>query len=266
MDTREPVITAVMGTEDGVVRAADVLAAVGAWLRALDNIACLLSPQKHPVRWIVQRLSLNSPLDCALQAPVDAEQLATRVVRHYLDGVRDLAEPSGAVPAFFTETALRKVKRLAECIQLYPIRFVTGDAEVSVSRSTSDAVDRLLGTARVQVSTVEGRLERISIHKRNVTTLWDPVTMQAIECRFAEDRMAAVKQAFGRRVQISGPVRYNALGQPQSVQLEHLRIMRDQNELPQARDLEGISITGGMDPTEYLRRTRDGGRETGLLG
>ncbi len=116
------------------------------------------------------------------------------------------------------------------------------------------------------MGTVEGRAESASIHGRNVLRLWDPLTGQAIECHFPDTALDQVREAFGRRVQVAGPVRYNALGRPCSVQLERLRVFREQSELPQARDLEGIDITGGADPTEYIRRLRHGGRKSHILG
>jgi hypothetical protein len=268
MAEQAPVIRTRIGPDEGALPAAPVVEAVRLWLAVLDDLTASLQPGQQRIQWEIQSVSMASPLDLALRVPEAQDATARRASRAYQEGIQALAQGASDPPPHFREDALRDTRRLATLATtvLHRAQFSTEDITVAITPGVAVAADRLLQTVREQVSTVEGRVETLTVHDRNLMRLWDPVTGQAIECQFPDSRLNDVRSAFGRRAQVSGRVRYNAFGRPLSVQLEHLRIIREQDELPQARDLEGISITGGLLPTDYLRGVRDGGRETGILG
>ena len=70
------------------------------------------------------------------------------------------------------------------------------------------------------------------------------------------ERLEEAKKLLGRRVVVSGRIRYRS-HKPTSIQAEEIHPLRDASELPQLEDMPPIDITGGLSPEEYVRRLRD---------
>jgi hypothetical protein len=87
-------------------------------------------------------------------------------------------------------------------------------------------------------------------------TLSEAVTGARVPCRFPPEQLAEARVASGNRVALFGRIRYSRAGTPLSISVEQIRRLRAQSELPQARDLEGINLTGGTDPVDYVRSLR----------
>ncbi len=120
-------------------------------------------------------------------------------------------------------------------------------------------------------ATLIGKLETVTVHGgKPAFFIYDPLTGEKIICHIPEDRMAEAKDALDthpHRVSVTGKVKYNRAGKPISIEVADFTPLRDRHELPQMKDLEGIDLTGGVDPTEYIRRLRDGRwANGGLLG
>ena len=60
--------------------------------------------------------------------------------------------------------------------------------------------------------------------------------------------------------QCRGIVSYNVLGEPLSVSVDHLRVLKEEKGLPSIDDMLGMApdITGDVTTEEYIRRLRDG--------
>ena len=53
---------------------------------------------------------------------------------------------------------------------------------------------------------------------------------------------------------------YNVRGEPLSVNVDKLRVLKEENELPSIDDMLGMApdITGDLTTEDYIRRLRDG--------
>ncbi len=104
-----------------------------------------------------------------------------------------------------------------------------------------------------------GRLETVHVHADKSTfVIYDPQNNTRINCTFSKDDLEKVKEALPSRVSVIGTARYNEKGQVTSIKVDTFTKLRLRKELPQAKDLESINFTGGLDPTEYVRRLRNG--------
>jgi hypothetical protein len=112
------------------------------------------------------------------------------------------------------------------------------------------------------VGTVEGRLEEISVHGMPETSplfrIWDPIPLPGhyVKCVISEDRLPQVKDWLGQRVSVSGPIQYQN-HKPILIEVQNIRRLRTQAELPQIETMKPIDITGDLSPEEYIRRMRD---------
>jgi hypothetical protein len=109
-----------------------------------------------------------------------------------------------------------------------------------------------------EIGTIEGKLETLTVRGSRKFNIWDRVTDRRVECSFPKDMLQEAIAAFAQRVAVHGRVRYSASGDPIRIAVEELRRLRSQEELPQAKDLEGIDLAGGEDPVDYVRRLRSG--------
>src|ERR1035437_5220720 len=131
-------------------------------------------------------------------------------------------------------------------------------AKTGASRAPMSDVDALLHAPIERMATIEGVVERPSIHDGNVFNLYEPIHERRIECHFSSDKQEEVRAAWDRRAIVFGVARFTVTGKPISLQVREIKHLRQQSELPQMADLEGINITNGANPTDYIRRSRDG--------
>lgn len=100
-------------------------------------------------------------------------------------------------------------------------------------------------------------METLSIHGRTIFNIRDVLTGARVPCRLSKDQLEEAQAAVGRRAAVSGRVRYSPTGKPQTINVEQIRHLREQKDLPQFKDLAGINLTDGADPVEYIQRFRD---------
>jgi hypothetical protein len=253
------------GQADGLPASA-LSAVLSLWLDVLREVERRSADRRGTaVRWVVQTLSMRSPACIGLTATGRDMQRAVGVAQHFLDGVTQLEAGTTEVPAYFSEIALRKTQKMTErlSLDLAALRFRRDSQEVNATRRILGTVDALLQAVRELPGTVEGRLE---IHGDRVFAIYDPLMDNRVECHFAEEQLSDVGASIGARVVVTGTVRYNRMGRPLSMKVLAFKRLREQHELPQARDVEGLAVPAGVHPDEHLRRLRDGGGISSLLG
>ena len=95
------------------------------------------------------------------------------------------------------------------------------------------------------------------MHGGFVAQIFNIRTGEKVTCTLDKVLMDEAAKFFGKRVSVYGRVRYTREGTPVEIEVKIVRPMKYQAELPQFSDLEGIDITEGVDPTEYIGRLRD---------
>lgn len=198
---------------------------------------------------------------------------AKRMVSVLNQGIREIAfsTPDGLTVTPSTDTA-KHVDSLLDTSEFEQDSLddfsLVEDGETDVDRGTEESRDlQELGgriiRARIhprkeEKAVVVGKLEGINVHGGKSTfVVYDPLTNTKINCTFPDEDLEKVKEALPYRVSITGTATYNAKGQVTSIKVETFRKLRQRKDLPQARDLERINFTGGLDPVEYIRSLRD---------
>ena len=118
-----------------------------------------------------------------------------------------------------------------------------------------------MGVRNKSIGSVEGRLELVSIHARTRRfNVYHAITNRAIRCNLPKSMEQQAISSLGRRVIVSGIVSYNAAGEPVKVEVDRLRTLKKERELPSISDMLGMApdITGDLSTEEHIRRLRDG--------
>ncbi len=112
------------------------------------------------------------------------------------------------------------------------------------------------------ISTVDGKLEEINIHKDlNTFRIYLSVPRAAsVSCKFPSDLLEKVQGALGRYVSVSGECTYHFDNPvPYKIDVQEIEVLPPSDELPSLMDLYGIApdATGEKSAVEFVRELRD---------
>lgn len=227
-------------------------------LQGLD--AAISGVRGGAVVWEIGAVSMRSPI--VLQVVGDSArtpEVVPEVIGACVEGMNCIEEGTG-IPPLFDDAMVGNAKAIAG-VAADDVADVTLSAGSLVAKPTKRLIanaEDLMRTSQ-SITSFEGTLETLSIHGGYQFNIYDALSGRRIECHFTGALLEDAKQAFGRRVKVYGVGRFDHAGAPLSMRVDEMRVQRDQSELPQFKDLEGIDITRGVDPTEYVRRLRDAG-------
>jgi hypothetical protein len=247
----------------GTVSLRAFLRAFESELQILSDLDSAISGKvQGSVEWVVTDLRLGSL--AATVKPIsrdDTLNVGPRVVQVFADGMR-VIERDGYTPAYFSEESMRSARTLLKLIGRngvsgYEIR--TATARVTLTAQATVNVERLVPILARSVGSVEGRLEMVSLHSKPRFVVYHGFNRKAVTCKFNPEKwLEPVKAALGRRVNVSGLIGFNAKGEPQKIEIDDLRVLRQNSELPRAGDLHGLvrDLTGDLSTKEYLDEVR----------
>ena len=112
------------------------------------------------------------------------------------------------------------------------------------------------------ISTVDGRLERINIHKNaNTFTIYSSVLPRPpVTCKFPEALLGDVQRALGRFVSVRGKCFYRpGTAFLYRIDVWEMEVLPPSEELPSLSDLCGIApdATGDKSSEQFVRELRD---------
>lgn len=256
---------------------------VSGTLSVLQDLDVAISQTENAtLDWEIVGASLNSPLLLTIEAKSEVNMdVAPEVIRAYLDGIEQIEKGHENPPPYFTESLLRKTREIVAVLNdgIKKVVFSTPSrAPVVPSRTLLENVTIILDaqgseddtetvielhvhsySRKEEKATITGTLETITVHgTKPKFVIYDPLTGNKIDCFFPEELLDEVKQALPSRVRVSGTAKYNKQGYPISIIVETFKPLRSREQLPSFKDLEGINFSGSLDPTEYIRRLRNG--------
>ena len=233
-------------------------------LEMLRSVGQEFTPAGTVVRWEVVAASMRSPLTMRLRAAQGNGRLprayGKRIAEACVHGLAKL-EREPELPPHFNDDALLAVQKLVKGTQKEGAKMTVAFDRAESVTPTAQAVEnikRVVEKARIYIDygTLEGRLEEVSIHGGPHFVIWEALTNHRVECAVASELLDESMRLMGRRVAVTGRVRYRNR-KPTLIQVESFRPLRDVNELPQLETMPPIDIAGGLSPEEYVRRMRD---------
>ena len=125
-------------------------------------------------------------------------------------------------------------------------------------------VDTALAVDEECEGSIEGMLEQINLHLgANTFHIYPDVGPRKVTCHFPTKLYDDAVSAVGRRVEVSGTLRYRARGEfPHQIAVTQIEVFPPVSELPDWDDLRGRApdATGGLSTEEFVRELRDGWR------
>ena len=88
--------------------------------------------------------------------------------------------------------------------------------------------------------TIEGRLHVISDQGAPHVFITEPVKQHHVHCDFDESMLPLFLAAFGKRVEVSGRIKYRSDHTPISIHANALTEFPDKEDLPSYREMRGI--------------------------
>lgn len=157
----------------------------------------------------------------------------------------DLLEKRAERPLYWSDVALKRAKELADLVDptakgVEQIMIRADRTSKRVTRRTSAHVEALIGTEVKALGTIEGRLRTVTEGGGLHIVVQDALTLNNIRCYIKDEQTEELLGAFRRRVAVYGEVRYRKDGQPLSIDVQEFRILKEQHELPKAKDVRGI--------------------------
>lgn len=218
--------------------------AVNAFLDLIEQVSKDMAGASNAVVWIIS-VSEGSALVNAVPEVVQGRTSVRppHLVEAISRGMK-LVELRAQRPRYFSDSALRIVRDLGKVpdgqnVEHARIRAATSATEVS--ERTVGHVDRLLGADVTAYGTIEGQLQTLSERRGAHFAVYDALTDQAIRCSIHRDRLPEAWHAFGRRVAVSGTIKYRKNGTPVSIEVEEsIFVFPDEDGLPTADDVYGI--------------------------
>ena len=124
----------------------------------------------------------------------------------------------------------------------------------------SPAAERHLtaGLRRRSIGSAIGNLDSASLRHRREAGLRLERTGDWVPISFDAKDVDVVRNAWGRRVEVSGVLERDADHKLIRIKMQRLEILGDRGDSPPLTDLVGLDedLTGGVEPSEYLREIR----------
>lgn len=248
----------------------DILNSTLKALKAINKQASTFGTEN--IRWRFADISKRSPISATLVGEPIQRGVADDVAvacDAFVGGMRHL-EREATCPPLFDEQTLGIARHYngLRAKGINRVSFATEkqavEATKNVTQNAGHAI-RLLEVERKQnreYGTVEGILLSLSITKDQHSqpfVIYDSLTGDMIKCYFSTREIKEkARAAWEHRVCVTGELRVDSrTGNPTSVKVDDIEILRSRDEIPQLDDVEGIDITGGMDSADYVRKMRD---------
>jgi hypothetical protein len=184
-----------------------------------------------------------------------------RVAGAFVRGFDDL-ENRVVTPPYLSEVGMIKAQRMVGLIGrngASGFSISAADQKVEVTVNTARHIRQLLPIKRTAIGSVEGTLEKISVHKSRSFVVYQSRTKRAVTCEIAsEDLMGIAKENLGGRVSVSGILQKNFKGETMRVKVQRMRPMGHIHMIPGAGEMwEGEpEFTDSANTDEMLRRIR----------
>lgn len=160
------------------------------------------------------------------------------------NGIKDM-EQAPSEPPYFSPRALRHLHDLAAIVGTDE----NDDTEIKVwvrkdprdltHRSVAHTAE-LLTAAYADHGSIEGRLQVLSERRGLHIVVYEPLWDKPIRCHLSDKQAAIALQNFGKRVEVTGLVRYRGDGMPVSIDVEEIIPFPAPEDIPGYRAVHGI--------------------------
>ncbi|MFZ1413691.1 MAG: hypothetical protein WAS73_03785 [Defluviicoccus sp.] len=221
---------------------------VRAFFGLINEVTRDLAGPDQFVQWAVQVKSgsnLVGVVPCRFTVPAGVLNHIYATVR---EGIESLEE-NDAEPTGFPELALRHVKELAGVVGTDEtddtrVRIWTKKEPTTITHKAVAHVATILQEAYEDFGAIEGRIQVISDQGQLHVFVVEPIRNRRIRCKFGEEQLPAFMDAFRKRVEVTGRIKYRRGGVPISIVATCLKEFPESKDLPNFREMRGFFKRG----------------------
>lgn len=218
--------------------------------KALDSFIDLLTEVdvstsergEATVEWSVDLVKSGSINITALARPVSDEVSGSRaasIIEVIARGIEQLhSEP--VTPDGFNDQALKHTKAFGKLIDpddFAEIRFRSNGWSHGIAPIVIGNVDEITKATHTFYGSLEGTLVSISVARGQQLGLHNSIEGKTIKCFFKDDLFEQAKAALRHRVYVFGLIRQRSHGPKMNIEVEELRILPSEEDLPSIDDL-----------------------------
>jgi hypothetical protein len=234
-----------------------------------DFDAAISGLRRGSLRWYISEFKAANGLLIGVDSRIKDTSKKKRlpdvgapVARYFIEGFDDL-ENRVVTPPYLSEFGLVKAHEMVSLIGKNGAKgFRVSDParSVDITEATSEHIKELLPIKRTAIGSIEGTLEKISVHKIPAFIVYHAISKRAVTCEFdPEVHMDKVKHALGQRVHVRGLLKKNFKGETMRIAVENFRVMSEVSFLKHTEpDFPEPEFTDAADSAEMLRRIRGG--------
>ena len=237
------------------------------FVRVLEDVRKLVIEVDYAVnrersgkRWAVTELHSNAPT-ITIEPTIEG---LDEPIRAIIVGIGEIAQGTGHPPQHFNEQVLRRVKKMRRHFQ-GPDKAIRisvsadGIGEGVIDGDIGDRMGKVLNARRGDLGSLEGYLEAVNFHGNPRFAIWERGTRNMVKCFLPDgpEWKERVKSLLGKRVLVSGKIRYFSNGYPRSI--SEIRDIVDNTPdptLPKAYFGCIPDAEAAKDPAKFLRKIR----------
>lgn len=186
----------------------------------------------------------------------DGGEAFAEVAERVLDGLGRL-EDGEVLPGWMTARTARALHRVAAELGEGPVESIlvrAGDRERILTRATHGTLERILHEETEALGSVTGTLITATLWNGSHVTVREERHRQGVRCLLGEDRLREAGRLIGQRVTVTGKVRRDFRGRPETVEDARLE-PAERSPRVEVAEMSG-ALEGGPDSVEWLRSQR----------
>jgi len=214
---------------------------IEAFFGILEGITNDLYGSKKAIPWSVRVKPGCAEIE-AVPEPTDDPKVKPSVVNETLRRGLRVVEDKPERPEHFADETLEKIRNLAKLSDPKGLRvsIMSGGEQQEISPTTGANINEILRWKHSAIGTIEGQLQILAKRKGYEIEIRDEVSGRLVHCFIPKEMLEDAKEAFDRRVAVTGKIRYRGDGIPLSIEVTKLFRFPLNRELPHHNDVRGI--------------------------
>ena len=203
----------------------------------LEDVADSLYGTRRAIPWSVRIERGSNVLVAIAGEPINPEVRPKVVSSAVKMGLRLIR--GGARPENFRDKTLERIKSLADLSEEHGLNISIN--RQLISSQIRESVSNILRLAYSEVGTIEGHLRILAKRTGHLEVeVRDEISGHLVHCTITTSQLEDAKDAFDRRVSVTGLIHYRADGTPVSIDVRNIFRFPFPRELPRHEDIRGI--------------------------
>lgn len=216
---------------------------IGDFYSLLEEISTEVSGSKKSIKWVVSVKSGSIEFVTSPEPVKGKQDFSNEIISAFGKGLSSL-ENSPKRPKYFTDKALESVEDLAFLPKkgngLSGITIYIERKPHELTLQSAANVDEILGARAKSLGSIEGKLLTISQRGSSKFYVYNSIDDKPVKCNVGDDLFNEAMEAFGRRVNVFGVIRYGKDGTVKSISAEEINVFPEKEKIPTASDVCGI--------------------------